>query len=64
MTELCHPPTNRVRCALNKEILDLLNDESISGESSGRASHKFNESYYECLKMSRSLKYDSIFLST
>ena len=24
--------TNRVRCALNKEILDLLNEESGSGE--------------------------------
>ena len=30
--------TNRVRCALNMEILDLLNDESISGARSGRAS--------------------------
>ena len=30
--------TNRVRCALNMEILDLLNDESISGAHSGRAS--------------------------
>ena len=30
--------TNRVRCALNMEILDLLNEESISGARSGRAS--------------------------
>ena len=30
-----HP---RVRCALNMEILDLLNEKSISGARSGRAS--------------------------
>ena len=30
--------TNRVRCALNMEILDLLNEESVSGVRSGRAS--------------------------
>ena len=30
--------TNRVRCALNMEILDLLNEESISGARSSRAS--------------------------
>ena len=30
--------TKRVRCALNKEVLDLLNEESISGVRSGRAS--------------------------
>ena len=30
--------TNRVRCALYKKILDLLDEETISGESSGRAS--------------------------
>ena len=29
---------NRVRCALNMEILDLLNEESVSGARSGRAS--------------------------
>ena len=29
--------TNRVRCALNMEILDLLNEESISGVRSSRA---------------------------
>ena len=30
--------TNGARCTLNKEILDLLNEESISGTRSGRAS--------------------------
>ena len=30
--------TNRVRCALNMEILDLLNEESVSGARSSRAS--------------------------
>ena len=30
--------TNRARSALNKEILDLLNEESVSGARSGRAS--------------------------
>ena len=30
--------TNRARCALYMKILDLLDEESISGESSGRAS--------------------------
>ena len=29
---------NRARCTLNKEILDLLNEKSISGACSGRAS--------------------------
>ena len=29
--------TYRARCALNKKILNLLNKESVSGESSGRA---------------------------
>ena len=43
--------TNRARCALYKNILDLLDKESVSGESSGTASHKFDEkSYRECLK--------------
>ena len=28
----------RERCALNKEVLDLLNEESISGDRNGRAS--------------------------
>ena len=30
--------TNRVRCALNMENLDLLNEESVSGACSGKAS--------------------------
>ena len=30
--------TNRARCALYKKILDLLDEESVSGESSGGAS--------------------------
>ena len=30
--------TNGVRCALNMEILDLLNEESVTGARSGRAS--------------------------
>ena len=28
--------TNRVRCILNRKILDLLDEESFSGESIGR----------------------------
>ena len=50
--------TNRPRCALYKKILDLLDEESVSGESSGRASL-----YIVLLRMfekvSQSLKYDS-----
>ena len=34
---------NRATCTLNKEILDLLNKESIFGVHSGRASLKFDE---------------------
>ena len=30
--------TNRARCTLDKEILDLLNKENVSGVCSGRAS--------------------------
>ena len=33
-----HIRTNRAMCALYKKILDLLYEESISGESNGRAS--------------------------
>ena len=56
---------NRARCAVNKKILNLLNGESVSGESSGRASESINQrevlpQMFE--KVSRSLKYDSIFL--
>ena len=28
--------TNRARCVLNRKILDLLDEESVSGESIGR----------------------------
>ena len=43
--------TNRARCALYKKILDLLDEESVSGESSGRLVYKFDEKFYsECLK--------------
>ena len=34
--------TNRVRCALNMEILDLLNEESVSGARS-KLVYKFDE---------------------
>ena len=55
--------TNRVRCALNMEILDLLNEESVSGALSSRASLQIQRevllSTFE--KVSRSLKYDSNF---
>ena len=30
--------TNRARCAFSKKFLDLLDEESVSGESSGRVS--------------------------
>ena len=43
--ENCVLPRNRARCALNKEILDFLNEESISGESGGRAVCKYEKSY-------------------
>ena len=59
--------TNRVKCALNMEILDLLNKESFSGASSGRASLYIRREVLlrKFEKVSQSLKYDSIFfLST
>ena len=49
--------TNRVRCALNMEILDLLNKESVSGARSSRAQREVLLRMFE--KVSRSLKYDS-----
>ena len=53
--------TNRVRCALNLEIFDLLNEESVSGARSSRASLLIRPevllSMFE--NVSRSLKYDS-----
>ena len=47
--------TNRVRCALNMEIFDLLNEEDVSGARSSRAVvelvYKSDEkSFCECLK--------------
>ena len=45
--------TNRVRRALYKKILDSLDEESVSGESSGRVVYNF------AVNVSRSLKYYS-----
>ena len=42
--------TIRARCAFYKKILDLLNEESIAGESSGKADKFDEKSYRECLK--------------
>ena len=53
--------TNRLKCALNKKTLNLHNEESISGEISGKVS-KVDEKPRMIEKVSRSLKYDSIFL--
>ena len=38
--------TNRARYALYKKILDSLDEESISGESSGRASLAIQDNSY------------------
>ena len=38
MNRLLPNHKDSARCTLNKKILNLLNDESVSGESSGRAS--------------------------
>ena len=53
--------TNRVRCALNIEILDLLIEESVSGAHSGRASLYIRREVLLRMfeKVSRSLKYYS-----
>ena len=53
--------TNRVRCALNMEILDLLNEESVSGARNGRANLLIRREVLLPMfeKVSRSLKYDS-----
>ena len=55
--------TNRALCALYKKILDLLEEESVSRESSGRASLQIRREVPPRMfeKLSRSLKYDSIF---
>ena len=61
--ELCDVilQANRVRCTLNMEILDLLNEESVSGAHSVELVYKFDEkSYWRMFeKVSRSLNYDS-----
>ena len=42
---------NRAKSALYKKILDLLDEESASGENSGEQVYKFYEkSFHECLK--------------
>ena len=49
--------TNRARRALNKEIVDLRNEESISGVRRGRASLQLRrEVYRECLKSKSTAK--------
>ena len=55
--------TNRARYALNKKILIILNEESISGGSGGRASLYIQREVLPQMfeKASRSLKYDSNF---
>ena len=53
--------TNRARCTLNLDNLDLLTEESVSGACAEvELVYKLNEkSYCECLKrLSHSLKYD------
>ena len=43
--------TNRARCALYKKILDLLDEESVSGKAVVELVNKFDEkSYSDCLK--------------
>ena len=40
------------RCALYKKLLDLLDEESVSGERRVELVYKFDEKFYrECLKM-------------
>ena len=54
--------TNRAKCALYKKILDLLDEESVSGESNVRELvYKFEGEVLLLEKVSRSLKYDSNF---
>ena len=38
--------TNRARCSLNNKILDLLIEESVSGEGSVKLVYKFDEKSY------------------
>ena len=49
----CHPSDKQSKVPLNKEILDLLNDESISGKSSGsrpdnKQNHCSTGEEYDC----------------
>ena len=54
---------NRAQCALNKKILNLLNEENFLEKAAVELVYKFYEkSYREYLKnVSRLLKYDSNF---
>ena len=57
--------TNRARCALYKKILDLLDEESVSGESSGRSLYIRREVLPQMFeKVSRSQVRFKFFLST
>ena len=55
--------TNRARCTLYKKIFDLLEEESVSGKSSGRASLLIRREVLPRMfeKVSQSPKYDSNF---
>ena len=54
--------TNRAKCALYKKIRDLLNEESVSGESSVRASLSIRREVLSRMfdRVSQSLKYDLV----
>ena len=51
----------RARCTLNKEILDLLNKESVSGSAMVELVYKLDENHKCFKKIRRSLRYDSNF---
>ena len=46
--------TNGARCALNKEILDLLNEESVSGVRIVELVYKFNEKFTTSVQKGKS----------
>ena len=55
--------TNRARCALYRKILDLLDEEIISGARSGRTSlYNLMRSPTMYIKVNRLLKYGSLFM--
>ena len=56
--------TNRARCTLYKNILDIPDEGSVSRACSGRASLSIRQEVLQRMfeKVSRSLKYDSNFL--